>query len=389
MPEPREGESQKEYVSRCIPYVLKEGTAKDEQQAAAICYSMYREKHNQDDPDSKDSKGFREPVLEDPVVGTTQPPNYVPFPAPGYTIAKFLKRCIPEVMKQGQPVLSAVSMCLIAWECWETDQGGGPLGGDQQGGDQGIPKDFLPQGDIKKERGPSGTGGGQMSADDTRELYMLDADCDHAVSFIDDPVNLDNQDSNKMTAVALIADRFYKGKFLPYKELEKAYKTMDGSYHDINHYGTSYPIDGHPNIEYIIGYQKNTKIDPVSKTMRTEIVINQNAPHYKTWQNFIDINRQIGRKPNISVSFWASNKTIRAKELPAGINYQAEGYKADDTIKVLHDLEFQALSTVFKGACDDTQGCGIMKADNADNEEKIRLELQNTQLRMLKEEKTI
>ena len=33
MPDPREGESRKEFVSRCIPIVLKDGTAEDQDQA--------------------------------------------------------------------------------------------------------------------------------------------------------------------------------------------------------------------------------------------------------------------------------------------------------------------------------------------------------------------
>lgn len=41
MPAVQKGESRKKYVSRCIPAVLKEGTAKDNKQAAAICHSMY------------------------------------------------------------------------------------------------------------------------------------------------------------------------------------------------------------------------------------------------------------------------------------------------------------------------------------------------------------
>lgn len=43
MPTKKKGESEKDFVSRCIPIVIKEGTAKDEKQAAAICHSMYRE----------------------------------------------------------------------------------------------------------------------------------------------------------------------------------------------------------------------------------------------------------------------------------------------------------------------------------------------------------
>lgn len=44
MPKPGKNESQKDFVSRCIPIVINEGTAKDQKQAAAICYSMYRKK---------------------------------------------------------------------------------------------------------------------------------------------------------------------------------------------------------------------------------------------------------------------------------------------------------------------------------------------------------
>jgi hypothetical protein len=45
MPKPVKGESEKDYVSRAIPMLLKEGTAKDQSQAAAIAYSMYEEHH--------------------------------------------------------------------------------------------------------------------------------------------------------------------------------------------------------------------------------------------------------------------------------------------------------------------------------------------------------
>ena len=41
MPEPKEGESQKEFVSKCIPIVLEDGTAKDQNQAVAVCNSMW------------------------------------------------------------------------------------------------------------------------------------------------------------------------------------------------------------------------------------------------------------------------------------------------------------------------------------------------------------
>jgi len=47
MPTPNTGESQKDFVSRCIPYVIKEGTAKDNSQAAAICHSIWKKHKGQ------------------------------------------------------------------------------------------------------------------------------------------------------------------------------------------------------------------------------------------------------------------------------------------------------------------------------------------------------
>ena len=43
MPTPNEGESQKDFVARCIPIVLEDETAEDNDQAVAICNSMWEE----------------------------------------------------------------------------------------------------------------------------------------------------------------------------------------------------------------------------------------------------------------------------------------------------------------------------------------------------------
>jgi len=43
MPTPRQNEKRSDFVSRCIPIVLDEGTAKNDKQAAAVCYSMWKE----------------------------------------------------------------------------------------------------------------------------------------------------------------------------------------------------------------------------------------------------------------------------------------------------------------------------------------------------------
>lgn len=44
MPNVNPGESRQDFVSRCIPAVLDEGTAKDQSQAAAICFQMWRDR---------------------------------------------------------------------------------------------------------------------------------------------------------------------------------------------------------------------------------------------------------------------------------------------------------------------------------------------------------
>jgi len=43
MPTPRQGESRGDFVSRCIPVVLEDGTAQDQDQAVAVCNSMWED----------------------------------------------------------------------------------------------------------------------------------------------------------------------------------------------------------------------------------------------------------------------------------------------------------------------------------------------------------
>lgn len=361
MPERKPGESDKEWVNRCIEYGIKEEGLTREQ-AAGKCYGMLKE-NKQDD--------YQE--------GSFKPPT----PVKGETITTFLDRCKPLVAGIGYHPQMVDYCCLVSWDCWVNDEQPPEFPPPWRGGQDGDGQTPKPEHPYPKDRMPLGppiSDGETHQSAYKRELYMFDMDCDHALSFIDEHItelkDKDN-DPNKFNAIAIKGDCFYKGKFLSFAEIEKAHKTMDGAYHDINHWGTSYPIDGHPNIEYIIGYQKNTMIDPIHKTMKTDIIVNPDAPHYKAWKNFVDINKQTGRRPNVSVSFWADNKTIKARDLPMGTNYNMEGYKEDSDVPVLTNLSFQALSTVFKGACDDKQGCGIGLNDTvvSKNNEREKLEL--------------
>jgi len=63
MPHPTQGETEKDFLKRCIPEVMHEGTTDNNKQAVAICYSVYRRegteekspkperKHNMDMPE--------------------------------------------------------------------------------------------------------------------------------------------------------------------------------------------------------------------------------------------------------------------------------------------------------------------------------------------------
>lgn len=46
MPKPRSEETEREFIARCIPIVIEEGTAENAEQAAAICYSIWDEEKN-------------------------------------------------------------------------------------------------------------------------------------------------------------------------------------------------------------------------------------------------------------------------------------------------------------------------------------------------------
>jgi len=53
MPKPKLNESRDDYVARCIPIVLDEGTAKDQEQAVAVCSSMWQEAKKETTPHNR------------------------------------------------------------------------------------------------------------------------------------------------------------------------------------------------------------------------------------------------------------------------------------------------------------------------------------------------
>jgi len=247
MPEPRAGESQSDFISRCIPYVKNEEPGIEDDHAAAKCYGIWKQKH-------KHKHLYTLDMYEDGAV------------------------------------------------LWDMSCG--------------------------------------------------------KVNFFD----AKPEDGAVFPAVCLVGDKFYKGKFVSGREIQKAFHSMNGAYHDLNHWSTDYPgsiFGGEMNIEYIVGYQDDTTYDPETKMMRTKVHIVDSAPKAQVWRGFMEICKQARRIPNVSVTFWAENKTIAAKDLPEGVNYKEYGFKENDQITELVDLEFHALATVFRGACSDADGCGI------------------------------
>lgn len=74
MPEPKKGESEKDYVSRCIPARQHEGKDKDVKQSAAICYSMFKNESFEKQLESIfNEKNMAKPSKESPVPEPLKP----------------------------------------------------------------------------------------------------------------------------------------------------------------------------------------------------------------------------------------------------------------------------------------------------------------------------
>ena len=261
MPTPGKDESKDDFISRCIPIVIREGTAKDKAQAAAICFSMWKEHLKKQDHER----------------------DFLEF------------------------TFDMIQLCPC-----------------------------------------------QTSADGKETHYE------------EVTIEMDGVEHKflKATAVAVIGDRFMKNVFVSYDELNKSLDSWNGTLHDINHMGTSYPdpvYGTRPNIEYFIGFQKNARI--VDKKLYVDVYINKESPKFQTWKNYMDINKASGKTPNVSMSVWASTKYVKAKDLPNGSNHY--GLTDNDTVQYMHNIRPRALTTGFEGVCSDRDGCGIgMKTES-------------------------
>lgn len=258
MPTPNKGESKDKFISRCIPYVIKEGTAKDSKQGRAICESIWK-KSKEDNSMAEEESEYKEFSLQVSLTKTEEKID--------------------------------LSDCQDCEEDYE----------------------------IKENR-----------------------------------------------AVALVGDRFYHGAFLSAEELKIAHKGWENTLHDINHQGTT-DIKGFmasSNILYFVGYNDNVRYDEDSQSMVMDVNIVENTHYAPAWKGYIELCEKAGQTPNVSVSFMAKTKSIKVSDLPKDVDYEAYGYDKEDSVQYIYDIKPQALSTVFRGACSDKDGCGIGKNQN-------------------------
>ena len=254
-PEPNPGESQKDFVSRCIPYVKKEHPDWKQDKIIAVCYSIYRRKHE------------------------------------GATLDDFMES-------------------LGYKRFTESAQ-------------------FI-----------------QISHSEKSQK-----------------VNSSKQDTYKL--VAMVGDRFMNGGYFSMEETEKCYLMWEQTYHDYNHEGTNSGTFGNrTDISKFIGYHKNVELDKANKRVLMDLVPVKETAAYPVWKGYIELAKQSGNIPNVSVTYYGKQRFMKASELPKEANYEREGFKESDMVPVLHNVIPVCVSTVLQGRCNDRDGCGIQNTNS-------------------------
>ena len=176
---------------------------------------------------------------------------------------------------------------------------------------------------------------------------------------------IEDKDWIKVRAVAVVGDRMMRNAFVPYETLKKSLNLWNGTLHDINHMGTSYPDTNYPfkrqNIEYIIGYQDNAEANDTTKEISMDVNVSKNSPKYAAWKSFCDINAKAGKMPNVSMSISAKFKRMKVRDMQMSeIEYaHIAGFDDDDIVEYLIEIYPKALTTCIQGVCNDKSGCGI------------------------------
>lgn len=234
------------------------------------------------------------------------------------------------------------------------------------------------------------------NADDSEWIAELNQEqfftCDATFEFREKTKIIENAETKESTEetttqrmVAIVGDRFMNGGFFSYELLKQVYEQWEGTFHDINHMGTTRnPMtDQRPDITYFIGYHTNVSLDEDNKSVSMDINVVSKTRFAEAWEGFIELCKQAGKTPNVSVTYWGARTFVKAKDLPQGVDYKAEGYSENDYVPYLTNVMPVCVSTVLMGRCNDKQGCGIGNTCSCGDKENTK---ENEELEKAKEE---
>jgi len=190
-------------------------------------------------------------------------------------------------------------------------------------------------------------------------------------TIIDNP-SIENKSKSKTnrsrqgayTAIAMVGDQFWnKGRtkeFCLFDGIKNGYKSMDKTFHNLDH-GSDPHGTGHIRIQDIVGVQDYTEIDHEKKQMIMYIYPDEHMPSYGTWKAFIDMCQSNNKTPNVSIEAMVTQEQMKASDIPVkDLDYKSLDILDDDLVWVETDYRFVGAATVYMGACDEQDGCGIV-----------------------------
>jgi len=352
LPDPNDGEKESDYVSRCIPIVKKEHPDWENDQCAAVCHSMYKQKNSKEVlaipllNETKDS--FMNRCLNEKQIEVVTFPNVEAFHAELTSLlgdSLQLKSIREDEMKKA---------CEDEWKNRVIEE---------------VPRDP----DRKPDPGQSGDGrgDGQYKKDSSSRVLMHL--CASQFNFSSSDIS-NNYDINRGTI--LVGDGVYNGIYFPAEEIEKAFMTWDRQPINLNH---------SDNVEDEVGYITEPMYDKVSKRLTVKPVIDDSFAKANMARGFIAGRIRAGKIPEVSVGVWMDKVPIE--------NLEQQKNGALFTAK---NLQGDHLAIVSRGACSPQAGCGIgLKNDDVtvtlvDNKydysemEKKKLEIEIEKLKLLK-----
>lgn len=261
----------------------------------------------------------------------------------GESRAAWMKRCVPHVMKkEGLSRKRAVGKCEGMYTSWKKKQ-------KKRNSDLSLEDDIMMENKYEKEKYyefqfnlPNG------NVESPKFDYT---------EFVEKATG-----QKGFNMVIAIGNRFMKGVYVSKKELKLAHKGFNNTMHDLNHMGSGYMSFFSvipPDISYIVGWQDNLSYDDATDEVRANVHIDKTAVRYDDWKTYINISEKIGRTPNVSMLIYGKIEWVEAKKLPKNSHYGKNGFKADDLVPCMIDIQPFMVSTVTKGACNDKDGCGI------------------------------